>query len=53
MTILLEAVGKEGAGSSWGSALATPEGPMLTCSRLLASFGLFPQTFTRHPLKFI
>lgn len=53
MAILLEAAGKEEAGSTWVSALVTPEGHMPTCSGLLASFGLSPQTFTRHALQLI
>lgn len=53
VAILLEATGKEEAGSTWVSALATPEGRMLTCSGLLASFGLSPQPFTRHALQLI
>lgn len=32
MAILLEDAGKEEAGWAWGSALATPEGRMPTCS---------------------
>lgn len=53
LALLLEAVGKEETGSFWGSALATPEGPMLTFSGLLASFKLSPQTFTGHALQLI